>query len=1058
MKTKTKTKAWLASCILGALLFFISHSTYSQPAWSGATSDYDDGTVRVSAVVTARYVSGGWSMNDLRVRSYEVSTGLEIGRLFQTSGLQDLWGYPTIDVVYTDSGIEVRIEVTQFYDINIIGHTFRSLSPYSFVVGTIAQDVITTVANPPEGGTMTGGGRYSATTYTKTVTATANPGYNFLNWTEGGSVVSTSASYTFWSADSRTLTANFAPLSGLLQFSSSTYSAFQNGGAATITVSRVGGSVGNASVSCAATEGSAIAGIDFTPVNGMTITWGNGDMSGKSFTVPILDNRTAGNKTLNLVLSGATGAPLGSLSTAILTITDPAPVITTQPQSQTEDSGGYANFSVEASGFPSPTYQWLFNGTNRVASATNSSFTIYNALTNQAGYYTVLVTNARGSVVSSPATLTVNFLQPPGNDNFANRISITGWTNTVNGSNVGATSEPWEPFNSHSLWLRSVWWTWTAPADGLVTVGVSTEGSSFSTVLGIYTGDTLTNLTTVATDQRYRGSMATFTAMSGQTYQIAVGGYSGDSGSIALNVSLAPVGITRQPGSQTVYAGATATFTAAAVGTPTPILHWQRSADGGTNWLDLADGGGLAGVSTGTLQITGSATNQSGQQFRLIATNSAGYAVSTAAILTVLSPGPAITSQPRNQIVDSGGSTYLYVVTTGIPSPSYQWFFNGTNQIAGATDDFYNIYNVLTNQAGIYSVLVSNSLGSVISSNALLTVNVLPPPGNDNFTNRIQIVGLNNMTSGSNEGATIEAEEPFISRRHWLRSIWWTWAAPADGLVTVSTAGSSFDTVLGVYTGDSLTSLTTVATDDESGGGSASLVTFAAVSRQTYQIAVGGYDGDSGNIALNVSLAPVGITRQPENQLVYGGQPVTFTAAAAGTPAPALRWQRSIDGGTTWLDLIDGAGVTGVSTGTLQVSGTTTNQSGQQFRLTATNSAGYAVSKTATLTVNPPALAISYQPRSATLNSGGYAYFSVTANGFPSPSYQWFFNGTNRIAGATYKDYYIYNVLANHAGNYSVLVSNAVGSVISSNALLTVNSLPPPGNDNFTNRRSECGW
>ena len=87
------------------------------------------------------------------------------------------------------------------------------------------------------------------------------------------------------------------------------------------------------------------------------------------------------------------------------------------------------------------------------------------------------------------------------------------------------------------------------------------------------------------------------------------------------------------------------------------------------------------------------------------------------------------------------------------------------------------------------------------------------------------------------------------------KSVWWTWTAPSSGSVQIDTIGSSFDTILGVYTGSSVSSLTTVASDDDSGGNYTSKVTFNAVAGTVYQIAVDGVQrGGSGNITLHVSL------------------------------------------------------------------------------------------------------------------------------------------------------------------------------------------------------------
>ena len=87
------------------------------------------------------------------------------------------------------------------------------------------------------------------------------------------------------------------------------------------------------------------------------------------------------------------------------------------------------------------------------------------------------------------------------------------------------------------------------------------------------------------------------------------------------------------------------------------------------------------------------------------------------------------------------------------------------------------------------------------------------------------------------------------------KSVWWSWTAPRNGLVAITTADSSFDTLLGVYTGSSVSSLTVVASNDDSGGSLSSAVRFAATADTTYQIAVDGYSGASGAVRLN--LLPV---------------------------------------------------------------------------------------------------------------------------------------------------------------------------------------------------------
>ena len=132
-------------------------------------------------------------------------------------------------------------------------------------------------------------------------------------------------------------------------------------------------------------------------------------------------------------------------------------------------------------------------------------------------------------------------------------------------------------------------------------------------------------------------------------------------------------------------------------------------------------------------------------------------------------------------------------------------------------------------------------------------------PANDMFANRIMITGTNIVVTGSSVGATRETGEPAIAGDSGGASVWWSWTAPRSDTATISTYGSDFDTLLGVYTGSSVSALNTIATNDDNPdiGDTTSKVVFNAVSNQTYQIAVGGYGGASGNVILSVVLAPL---------------------------------------------------------------------------------------------------------------------------------------------------------------------------------------------------------
>lgn len=82
---------------------------------------------------------------------------------------------------------------------------------------------------------------------------------------------------------------------------------------------------------------------------------------------------------------------------------------------------------------------------------------------------------------------------------------------------------------------------------------------------------------------------------------------------------------------------------------------------------------------------------------------------------------PAITSQPQNQSVTVGGSVQFSVTAAGVPDPAYQWYLNG-QPYAGATGRTLSFSNARTADAGDYTVVVTNDLGSVASNRATLTV------------------------------------------------------------------------------------------------------------------------------------------------------------------------------------------------------------------------------------------------------------------------------------------------------------------------------------------------
>ncbi len=177
--------------------------------------------------------------------------------------------------------------------------------------------------------------------------------------------------------------------------------------------------------------------------------------------------------------------------------------------------------------------------------------------------------------------------------------------------------------------------------------------------------------------------------------------------------------------------------------------------------------------------------------------------------------------------------------------------FSGVNTASFTTISSSQIVAIVSPGAGTGPISITTSNGMTQSTaNFVVTVR---PPVNDAFANRLAIDGAVATVTGSSAGATKEPGEPDHAGNAGGASVWWTWTAPSNGTYTVTTRGSSFDTLLGIYTGSSVASLTAVAANDDGPNmGAASLLSFPAMAGTPYQLAVDGYDGVSGNILLSV--------------------------------------------------------------------------------------------------------------------------------------------------------------------------------------------------------------
>ena len=161
-------------------------------------------------------------------------------------------------------------------------------------------------------------------------------------------------------------------------------------------------------------------------------------------------------------------------------------------------------------------------------------------------------------------------------------------------------------------------------------------------------------------------------------------------------------------------------------------------------------------------------------------------------------------------------------------------------------------------------------------------------PANDNFAAARTLSGSSGSDNDWNYNATKESGEPAHAGNAGGRSIWWAWTAPATGLLQLSTAGSDFDTLLGLYTGSSINALTTVASNDNANDIATSSLGVHVQQGTPYRIAVDGKNAASGKIVLSWNLtadiADLGITLTgtPASVIVGGNLVYILTISNAG--------------------------------------------------------------------------------------------------------------------------------------------------------------------------------
>jgi hypothetical protein len=421
-----------------------------------------------------------------------------------------------------------------------------------------------------------------------------------------------------------------------------------------------------------------------------------------------------------------------------------APYIYAQPTSQVVTVGANVSFSVAASGTVPLAYQWQFNGTN-VDGAVTSSLTLTNVQDFDGGSYAVVVTNAYGTVTSSNAVLTVNppppcTPLPPGLVGWwrgeGDCVDQAGGNNGVlqNGATF-ASGEVGQAFafdgaNDYvkiprapildvgnqvtiDLWMN---------ADPSSPIGSRIEGLVGSDYYGLVIGNSPAGVFLyVSTD---KGAHFAITAnASGQGATFPAGEWHHVTGT---------------------YDGAKLQFylDGQPYGNPTPasgVISPMLS----NSFVTLGSEDGRTGSpsSIGTRYFSGLIDEVDIFNRALSATEIAAiYAAGVSGKCALPPSAPYIYAQPANQVATVGGSVTFSVAVGGTPPLSYQWSFGGS-ALDGATNSFLTLTNVQSNQAGNYSVVITNAQGTATSSNATLSV-IFPPAS-------VRVVSVTNAQSGA---------------------------------------------------------------------------------------------------------------------------------------------------------------------------------------------------------------------------------------------------------------------------------------------------------------------
>lgn len=414
-----------------------------------------------------------------------------------------------------------------------------------------------------------------------------------------------------------------------------------------------------------------------------------------------------------LVLTNAAGVATGTVS---LTVTAAPPVIVLQPAGLMVGAGSNVTLRVQAQGSLPMSYQWqreglaLADGPLITGSAT-PTLTLLNVQTNDTANYNVVVTNFVGSVVGSNATLLVLPNTPLTEALDATALEWTtggdsAWRWQANTTHDG-TDAAW----SGTLTQSGTSWVQTA-VSGPVAVSFWWKTASFFESLSFAVDGTNWASLSGSVDWQQRsffvpGGSHLLRWIAAKTTTSS--GWTLDSwlDQVSLGDGSAPL-ITSQPSPATGVAGASAKFTVGVTGTEPFGYQWQQ------------DEVAIPGATNVSLTVTNiQPDNTSG--YRVVVTNLVGAVTSQVVSITVCNSMPVITWTPVSATTVPGFTASFSATINGTQPLATRWQFNQSD-LPGATGTSLVISNVQYADAGSYRVIANNDLGTAFSRDAVLTV------------------------------------------------------------------------------------------------------------------------------------------------------------------------------------------------------------------------------------------------------------------------------------------------------------------------------------------------